>query len=61
MQSSPSLVTCASVLVSTLNKSMHISVQLITLSHTLKVIGSSTLVDSGADIACIDWQFVRKH
>ena len=40
---------------------MRILVQLITPSHTLKVIDSSTLVDSGADISCIDWQFVRKH
>ena len=61
MQSSPSLVTYTPVLVSTLNKSMHIPVQLITPLHTLKVIDSSTLVDSGVDISYIDWQFVRKH
>ena len=61
MQSSPSLVTCAPVLVSTSNKSMHILVQLITPLHTLKVIDSSALIDSSADISCIDWQFVRKH
>ena len=40
---------------------MRIPVQLITPSHTLKVVDSSALVDSGADISCIDWQFVRKH
>ena len=40
---------------------MCIPVQLITPSHTLKVVNSSALVDSGADISCIDWQFVRKH
>ena len=40
---------------------MHIPVQLIIPSHSLKVIDSSTLVDSGADISCIDWQFIRKH
>ena len=40
---------------------MCIPVQLITSSHTLKVVDSSTLVDSGANISCIDWQFVRKH
>ena len=40
---------------------MHIPVQLITPSHTLEVVDSSALVDSGADISCIDWQFVRKH
>ena len=61
MQSSPSLVTCTPILASTLNKSMRIPVQLITSSHTLKVVDSSALVDSGANISCIDWQFVRKH
>ena len=40
---------------------MYIPVQLITPSHTLKVVDSSALVDSGADISFIDWQFVRKH
>ena len=40
---------------------MCIPVQLITLSHTLKVVDSSALVDSGTDISCIDWQFVRKN
>ena len=61
MQSSPFLVMCAPVLVSISNKSMRIFVQLITPSHTLKVVDSSILVDSGADISCIDWEFVRKH
>ena len=54
MQSSLSLVMCTLVLVSTSNKSMDIPVQLITLSHTLKVVDSSVLVDSGADISYID-------
>ena len=40
---------------------MHISVQLITPSHTLKAIDTSTLVDSGVDISYIDWQFIQKH
>ena len=40
---------------------MHIPVQLITPLHTLKVVDSLALVDSGADISCINWQFVRKH
>ena len=40
---------------------MHIPVQLITPSHTLKVVDTSALIDSGVDISCIDWQFVRKH
>ena len=60
-QSSPSLVICTPVLVSTLNKSMRIPVQLITLLHMLKVVNSSVLVDSGADISYIDRQFFRKH
>ena len=61
MQSSPPLVMCTPILVSTLNKSMCIPVQLITPSDSLKVVDSSALVDSGANISCIDWQFVRKH
>ena len=40
---------------------MHILVQLITPLHTLKVVNSSTLIDSGADISYINWQFIRKH
>ena len=40
---------------------MRISIQLIAPLHMLKVIDSSTLVDSGADISYINWQFVRKH
>ena len=40
---------------------MCIPVQLITPSYILKVINSSALVDSGTDISCIDWQFIRKH
>ena len=27
----------------------------------LKVIDTHALINSGADISCIDWQFVRKH
>ena len=40
---------------------MRIPVQLISLSYTLKTVNSSALIDSSADISCIDWQFVRKH
>jgi len=40
---------------------MQIPIQLIVPSHTLKVVDSRALIDSGADISCIDWDFVRKH
>src|SRR6266702_3167580 len=40
---------------------MQIPVQLIVPSHTLKVVDSRALIDSGADISCIDCDFVRKH
>ena len=56
-----SIMTISPVLVSLSPKLMRIPVQLITLLNTLKVVDSSALVDSGADISCIDWQFVRKN
>ena len=40
---------------------MCISIQLITPLHTLKVVDTSALVDSSADISCIDWQFIWKN
>ena len=40
---------------------MQIPVQLIVLLHSIKVINTQALVDSGADISCIDQHFVRKH
>ena len=40
---------------------MRIPLQLIIPSHMLKVINTCTLIDSGTDISCINWQFVRKH
>jgi hypothetical protein len=40
---------------------MQIPIQLIVPSHTMKAVDSRALIDSGADISCIDWQFVRKH
>ena len=40
---------------------MQIPIQLIVPSHTMKAVDTHTLVDSGADISCIDWDFVKKH
>ena len=40
---------------------MQIPIQLIEPSHTLKVIDTCALIDSGASISCLDWGFVRKH
>ena len=53
--------TCASVTVRSQTKSMQIPVQLIVLTHSMKVVTTQALVDSGADISCIDQHFVRKH
>ena len=40
---------------------MRIPLQLIAPSHILKVVNIRALINSGTDISCIDWQFVRKH
>ena len=40
---------------------MQIPIQLIVPSHTMKAVNTHALVDSGADISCIDWDFVKKH
>ena len=40
---------------------MQIPVQLIVLLHSIKVINTQALVDSGTDISCIDQHFIRKH
>jgi len=40
---------------------MRIPLQLIVPLHTLKIINSYALIDSGADISCINYNFVRKH
>ena len=40
---------------------MQIPVQLIVPLHSMKVINTRALVDSSADISCIDQHFVRKH
>ena len=40
---------------------MRIPLQLIIPSHMLKVVDTYALIDSGVDILCINWQFIRKH
>ena len=52
---------CASVTVKSGTRSMQIPVQLIVPSHSMKVVDTHALVDSGADISCIDQHFIRKH
>ena len=59
MQTLPSL-SCANVFVKS-SPTMQIPIQLIVPSHTMKVIETRALIDSGASISCIDWGFVRKH
>ena len=51
----------ASVTVKSEMRSMQIPIQLIVSSHSMKVIDTQALVDSGADISCIDQHFIRKH
>ena len=52
---------CASITVWSETKSMQISIQLIIFSHSMKVVNIQVLVDSGANISCIDQHFVRKY
>ena len=59
MQSSPS--HSAHVTVQALPKSMQIPLQVIEPSHTMKVVDTHALIDSGADISCLDYQFTQKH
>ena len=54
MQCPPIPSTCASVTVRSQTKSMQIPVQLIMPSHSMKVVTTRALVDSGVDISCID-------
>ena len=60
MQGPPSSSTCA-VTVQSSTPSMQIPIQLIVPSHTMKAVNTHALVDSGTDISCIDWDFVKKH
>ena len=59
MHSSPP-VTVTSVLVSGI-KDMRIPTQVLIPGQSLKAIDTRALVDSGADLSCIDWDFVKKH
>ena len=54
MQCPPISPICTSVTVKSETKSMQIPVQLIVSSHSMKVVDTQALVDSGADISCID-------
>ena len=42
-------------------KSLEIPIQFIVPSHIMKTVNTKALIDSGADISCIDWQFVHKY
>ena len=62
MQMSSPSVTVLNVLLAFLSKkSVHIPVQLVVPSHTLQEIDSHIHIDSGVQISCIDWDFVKKH
>ena len=60
MQGSPTSSTCAVTAQSSI-PSMQIPIQLIVPAHTIKVINTHALVDSGTDISCINWNFVKKY
>ena len=60
-QCSPISPICASVTVISETRLMQIPVQLIVPLHSMKVIDTWTLVDRGADISCIDRDFVKKY
>ena len=61
MQCPPIPPVCASVIVKSESRSMQISIQLIIPSHSMKVVDTWALVDSGVDISCIDQDFIKKH
>ena len=52
--------TVASVLVTGI-QDMKIPTQILVPGQSLKVIDTRALVNSRADISCIDWDFVKKH
>ena len=60
MQGPPTSSTHA-VTVQSSTPSMQIPIHLIVPLHTMKAIDTCALIDSGADISCIDWDFVKKH
>ena len=49
------------VTVTTSSKSMKIPIQVITSNHIMKVVDIHALVNSGADVSCIDHHFAKKH
>ena len=40
---------------------MHIPLHLVVPTRDLKDVSTFALIDSGADVSCIDWHFVNKH
>ena len=59
MQSSPPY--SVHVTIKAQPKSMQIPLQLIVPSHTMKAVDTHALIDSRADISCIDYQFTKKN
>ena len=59
MQSFPS--HSVHVTVTAQSKSMQIPLQVIIPSHTMKVADTHALIDSRADISCLDYQFACRH
>ena len=53
-------VTVAAVLVPGI-QDMRIPTQVLVPGQSLKAIDTQALVDSGADLSCIDWDCVKKH
>ena len=60
-QCSPISPVCASITVKSEMRSMQIPMQLIVPSHSMKVIDTQALVNSGANISCIDQHFIKRH
>ena len=61
MQCSPISPVCASITVKLETRSMQIPIQLIVPLHSMKVVDTRALVNSGADISCIDQHFIKRH
>ena len=61
MQCPPISPVCASITVKSEIRSMQIPIQLIVPLHSMKVVDTRALVNSGADISCINQHFIRKH
>ena len=62
MRVPPLPVTVSNVLLASLSKkSIHIPIKPAVPLHSLKDVDVHALIDSGAQISCIDWDFVKKH